>query len=94
MALHDQDLDEAIPAERFVPTDGIFWLESGRLVPELLARGYDARTVPPANFPNLGSVQALEVDWEKRQVGSVPDHRRSAGCAVASDADPEPTTGP
>lgn len=93
-ALHDQDLEEAIPAERFVLTDGILWLESDRLVEELVARGYDARAVPPANIPNLGSVQALEVDWQEREVSSHADHRRSAGYAVASEDSPEPKTGP
>ena len=93
-ALHGQDLEEAIPAERFILTDGVLWLESDRLVAEMIARGYDARAIPTANIPNLGSVQALAVDWEEREVRSHADHRRSAGYAVASEEDPEPRTGP
>lgn len=93
-ALHDQDLDVAIPAERFILTNGILWLESDRLVPEMTSRGYDARAMPPASIPNLGSVQALEIDWDDREVTSHADHRRSAGYAVASEKDPEPRTGP
>ncbi|MFX0538524.1 gamma-glutamyltransferase [Ornithinimicrobium sp. Y1847] len=86
-ALHGQTLDEAVPAERFILTQGILWLESGRLLDQLIARGYDARVLAPERIPNLGSVQALDVDWDGRVVHSFADKRRSAGFVVGDEAE-------
>lgn len=93
-SLHDQDLDQAVPAERFILTDGILWLESDQLVADLRTRGYDAQQIPPALIANHGSVQALEIDWDQRTVTSHADHRRSAGYTIASEDDPQPRTSP
>ncbi|MFK5635438.1 gamma-glutamyltransferase [Ornithinimicrobium sp. LYQ103] len=93
-ALHDQDLAEAIPGERFLLTGGVLWLESATLAEDLAALGYDARAVDPAILANFGSVQALDVDWKNREVTSFADERRSAGYSVATEEDPAPQTGP
>ncbi|WP_225752603.1 gamma-glutamyltransferase [Actinotalea sp. Marseille-Q4924] len=88
-ALHGQDLEEAVPAERFMLTGGQMRLESDRLRAELEARGYAVRVTPPGSRASYGSVQALEVDWEARTVHGVADTRRSAGVETAV-GDPRP----
>ncbi|MGK2854919.1 MAG: gamma-glutamyltransferase [Microbacteriaceae bacterium] len=93
-ALHHQDLAEAIPAERFVLTGGVLLMETDSLVDDLIERGYDARAVEPRNRANFGSVQALDIDWDNRQVTSFADARRSAGYSVATETTPTPNTGP
>lgn len=82
-ALHGQELDQAVPAERFMLTDGQMRLESDRLRADLETRGYKVRVTAPEYRANYGSVQALEVDWEARRVHGVADTRRSAGVETA-----------
>ncbi len=93
-ALHDQELSEAIPADRFRLTDGELRLESATLAQKLTARGYNTRVIDPIDRADFGSVQALDIDWENRVVTSFADDRRSAGYSVATEDDPVPQTGP
>ena len=89
-ALHGQDLEQAVPAERFMLTDGQMRLESDRLRADLTARGYKVRVTLPEYRANYGSVQALEIDWESRTVHGVADLRRSAGVETAVGDPGEP----
>ncbi|EYR65178.1 hypothetical protein N866_10130 [Actinotalea ferrariae CF5-4] len=82
-ALHGQELEQAVPAERFLLTGGRLRLESPRLAEELRGRGYDVRVTNPDSPEIYGSVQALEIDWETGTVHGVADTRRSAGVETA-----------
>ncbi|MGF1661284.1 MAG: gamma-glutamyltransferase [Kineosporiaceae bacterium] len=82
-ALHRQELAAAVPADRFVLTSGVLTIETPRLAGELAALGWDVRVESGARRIRFGSVQALDVDWEARQVTGVADTRRSAGVETA-----------
>ncbi|MEU4365155.1 gamma-glutamyltransferase [Promicromonospora sp. NPDC023987] len=81
-ALHGQPLKTAIPAGRFILTDGELRLETPRLADGTRALGYDVVVADEASQANYGSVQALAVDWETGGVSSFADKRRSAGFVV------------
>ena len=87
-ALHGQGLEQAVPADRFILTDGELRIESDRLRADLVARGYPVRVTAPETRANYGSVQALEVDWDARTVNGVADTRRSAGVETAAGRPP------
>lgn len=89
-ALHGQELEQAVPADRFQLTGGELRLESDRLRADLEARGYRVRVTAPGARASYGSVQVLEVDWDARTVHGVADTRRSAGVetAVGDPGDP------
>jgi gamma-glutamyltranspeptidase/glutathione hydrolase len=81
-ALHGQPLETAVPAGRFILTDGELRLEDPQLAEETRAMGYDVVVTDEASRANYGSVQALAVDWETGGVSSFADRRRSAGFVV------------
>jgi gamma-glutamyltranspeptidase/glutathione hydrolase len=81
-ALHGQPLETAIPAGRFILTDGELRLETPQLADGTRALGYDVVVSDEASLANYGSVQALAVDWETGGVTSFADTRRSAGFVV------------
>ena len=81
-ALHDQPLDQAVPAGRFLLSDGRLRLEEPRLAGELRSLGYAVDVADPARRADFGSVQALAVDWESGTVTGFADDRRSAGFVV------------
>lgn len=83
-ALHDQNLDVAVTAERFFLNGGQLRLESSRLSADLTALGYDVRVTSPGGRSVYGSVQALDVDWEAGTVAGFVDPRRSAGYETAT----------
>jgi gamma-glutamyltranspeptidase/glutathione hydrolase len=89
-ALHGEDLATAVPADRFVLTSGVLSIETPRLADELTSLGWDVRVTPEPNRVRFGSVQALDIDWDARQVTGVADTRRSAGVETARVATPEP----
>ncbi|MGF1645904.1 MAG: gamma-glutamyltransferase [Kineosporiaceae bacterium] len=82
-ALHGQGLEAAVPGERFVLTSDVLSLETPRLAQELTALGWNVRVTPEPDRVRFGSVQALDVDWDARQVTGVADTRRSAGVETA-----------
>lgn len=82
-ALHGQDLATAVPADRFVLTSDVLSIETPRLADELTALGWNVRVTPEYNRIRFGSVQALDVDWDARQVTGFADTRRSAGVETA-----------
>ncbi|MFI6428431.1 gamma-glutamyltransferase [Promicromonospora sp. NPDC050880] len=81
-ALHGQPLESAIPAGRFILTDGELRLENPQLAEATRTMGYDVVVADEASRANYGSVQALAVDWETGSVTSFADKRRSAGFVV------------
>jgi gamma-glutamyltranspeptidase/glutathione hydrolase len=81
-ALHGQPLEMAVPAGRFILTDGELRLESPQLAAETLAMGYNVVIADEASRANYGSIQALAIDWETGGVSSFADKRRSAGFVV------------
>ncbi|GAB2487351.1 gamma-glutamyltransferase [Promicromonospora xylanilytica] len=81
-ALHGQPLEAAIPAGRFILTDGELRLETPLLAEETRALGYDVVVADEASRANYGSIQALAIDWETGGVSSFADERRSAGFVV------------
>src|SRR5699024_4084995 len=66
-ALHNQDLDEAVAAERFHLESGTLRVESSEQAQQLGALGYEVQAFDPEDYL-FGSVQALEIDHENRQV--------------------------
>jgi len=91
-ALHGQPLAAAVPGERFVLTSGVLRLEAPRLADELAGLGWNVRVNPEGDRARFGSVQALDVDWEARQVTGVADTRRSAGVETAVVDGPQAAT--
>lgn len=83
-ALHDQELEEAVPAGRFILTGGELRLETPELADDLRGLGYPVRVIDPLYRSDFGSVQALEVDWEAGSVAGFADDRRAAGFVVDS----------
>ncbi|WP_454850067.1 gamma-glutamyltransferase [Promicromonospora soli] len=81
-ALHDQPLETAIPAGRFILTDGELRLESPQLAEATRAMGYNVVVADEASRANYGSIQALAVNWDTGGVSSFADTRRSAGFVV------------
>jgi gamma-glutamyltranspeptidase/glutathione hydrolase len=81
-ALHGQPLETAVPAGRFILTDGELRLESPQLAEETRAMGYNVVVSDEASQANYGSIQALAVNWETGAVSSFADKRRSAGYVV------------
>ncbi|WP_460888374.1 gamma-glutamyltransferase [Promicromonospora xylanilytica] len=81
-ALHGQPLKTAIPAGRFILTDGELRLETPQLADGTRALGYDVVVADEASQANYGSVQALAINWETGGVTSFADKRRSAGFVV------------
>lgn len=81
-ALHGQPLKTAIPAGRFILTDGELRLETPQLADGSRALGYDVVVSDEASQANYGSVQALAIDWETGGVTGFADKRRSAGFVV------------
>jgi gamma-glutamyltranspeptidase/glutathione hydrolase len=81
-ALHEQPLEAAVPAGRFILTDGELRLETAQLADGTRALGYDVVVADDASRANYGSIQALAVDWETGGVSSFADERRSAGFVV------------
>ena len=81
-ALHDQPLDSAVRAGRFILTDGELRLETPPLAERLGAMGYDVVVTDQAARANYGSVQALAVNWDRGIVTGFADERRSAGYVV------------
>jgi gamma-glutamyltranspeptidase/glutathione hydrolase len=81
-ALHGQPLETAVPAGRFILTDGELRLETPLLAEETRALGYDVVVADEASRANYGSIQALAIDWETGGVTSFADERRSAGFVV------------
>lgn len=81
-ALHGQPLETAVPAGRFILTDGELRLESPELAEGTRALGYEVVVADAASRANYGSVQALAIDWETGGVSSFADKRRSAGFVV------------
>ena len=82
--LHGEPLDEAVPAGRFILSDGRLRLEEPALADDLRSLGYDVDVADPAQRSSFGSVQALAVDWEQGTVTGFADDRRSAGFVVDS----------
>lgn len=81
-ALHGQPLETAVPAGRFILTDGELRLENPELAEGTRALGYDVVVADEASRANYGSVQALAINWETGGVSSFADKRRSAGFVV------------
>lgn len=81
-ALHGQPLKTAVPAGRFILTDGELRLETPQLAEGTRALGYDVVVSDEAYRASYGSVQALAVNWETSEVSSFADTRRSAGFVV------------
>jgi gamma-glutamyltranspeptidase / glutathione hydrolase len=77
-ALHDEPLDSAVEASRFHLEDQRLEVETlppDDVLDDLLARGYAGVEIPgPVYY--FGSVQALEVDYERGEVTGATDPRR------------------
>ncbi|KUG57220.1 hypothetical protein AVL62_15450 [Serinicoccus chungangensis] len=82
--LHGEPLDAAVPAGRFLLSDGRLRLEDPALAGELRSMGYAVDVADPGRRADFGSVQALAVDWEQGTVTGFADDRRSAGFVVDS----------
>lgn len=82
-ALHDYSVQDAVLAPRFqlLPNDTLR-VEQGAPVDALRGLGYQVEvSTSPAIF---GSVQALEIDWEGRNILGHPDPRRTAGVSYTT----------
>jgi gamma-glutamyltranspeptidase/glutathione hydrolase len=78
-ALHGQPLETAVPAGRFILSDGRLRLERPELADPVRALGYPVEVADGAERAGFGSVQALAVDWDRGTVSGYADDRRSAG---------------
>jgi gamma-glutamyltranspeptidase/glutathione hydrolase len=81
-ALQGENLDDAIPAERFLLDAGVLRLETETLASEMRSRGYTVDVTPESSRYLYGSVQALEVDWDTGEVLGVADPRRAGAFAT------------
>ncbi|WP_454852390.1 gamma-glutamyltransferase [Promicromonospora soli] len=81
-ALHGQPLETAVRAGRFILSDGELRLETPQLADAMGTMGYDVVVSNETERANYGSIQALAVNWDRGDVSSFADKRRSAGFVV------------
>jgi gamma-glutamyltranspeptidase/glutathione hydrolase len=85
---HDQSLQEAVDGPRFHLEGGVLYTEQlpARTVARLRELGYAVQQGEP--FPlYFGSVQALEVDYERAEIRGAQDPRRAGTFAVTTGSD-------